>query len=53
MTWKKTGVADINAVCYNCPEENHVQPQLQISVFGKYTSLTNSKIAYQQNTHFL
>jgi len=19
MTWKKTGVADITAVCYNCP----------------------------------
>ena len=55
VTWKKTGVTDITAICYSCLE---VKIRTIYNRSYKFRSLvkiltTNNKTAYQQNTRFL
>jgi hypothetical protein len=55
VTWKKTGVTDITAICYSCLE---VKIRNIYNRSYKFRSLvkiltTNNKTAYQQNTRFL
>jgi hypothetical protein len=48
MAWEEMGVADITVIYWNCPEEK--SRNMYNSSYKLQTSVTNSKIAYQQNT---